>query len=316
MSFTISPNYFGGEFSKGIFLPAIEKQRDLQSGLFRIVNGKARVIVPAMTRQNRVQVGSTCTVTPTNTQSMAETRLDLVQLTIREEACKDSLVNSNYAMEMGRGVYNDEVVQEVLTALLQDGLEGMNAEAARLRWVGSVSGGDAMDGLVTLLDASASTIKISAAPITAANVIAEMQKVLDAAPAAVRYNPDFKLVVSPAVFSAYQAAVSQQFGLAAWAVGNVNDPMTNSLAFQGYFAGTRTPIFLVEQLQGATMVAGVFSNSNGGNFILGTDALLDFGNIILHDRQTVNPLDTKIEFGMSIRQAVGVMDYTQAVLYI
>ena len=318
MSFTISPNYFGGDFNKGIFLPAIAKQTDLQASLFRIANGKFRVIVPKMARQNRVQVGSTCTVTPTNTQSMGEVRLDLVQLTIREEVCKDSLINSNYAMEQARGVYNDEVVQEVLTALLQDGLEGMNAEAARLRWVGSVTGGDAMDGVIATAQA-VGVPTVVATTITAANVIAEIQKVLDALPASVRFsNPNLRLVISPSVLSAYQAAVAQQVGLATWGVGATTDTNAENLSFAGYFGGSRVPMYVVVQLEslGDVMLAGSMSDSTAGNLVLGTDALLDFGGIILHDRQTVNPLDTKIEFGMSVRQAVAILEPTDMVLYI
>lgn len=325
MSFTINPNYFGGEFNQGLFLPRIKQTRDLGSGLWRVVNAKDLAIVPVMSHESYVQSGSNCSLTPTTSNTIAEKRLDLIQLGIRHLKCKDELIRSNYALQMARGVYNDDIVAPVLNAIASYMADTLNNTCARLRWVGSVAGGDAMDGLVTKLQAAGAYNittnptgyrAVTAGTINDNTVIGEIQKVIDATPVEVRFSPGFKLVISPAVFSAYQAAAAKQNAFATWGVGNVNDPMSSLPAFIGYFAGTMVPMFVIPQLTSTLMIAGNFEDSENGNIVLATDLLLDFGNVIVFDKQTVNPLDTQIEFGMAIRQAVDFMDASQIALYI
>lgn len=325
MSFTINPNYFGGEFNQGIFLPRIKQSRDLGSGLWRVVNAKDLAIVPVMSHESYVQAGSNCSLTPTTANTIAEKRLDLVQLGIRHLKCKDELIRSNYALQMARGVYNDEIVAPVINAIVNSMAGTLNDVAARLRWVGSVAAGDSMDGLITKLQALGAYNSVSnpdgyravtAGTVNASTVIAEIQKVIDATPVEVRFSSGYKLVISPAVFSAYQAAAAQQNAFATWNVGNVNDPMSSMPAFVGYFAGTAVPMFVIPQLTSTIMLAGNFEDNENGNIVLATDLLLDFGNVIVFDKQTVNPLDTQLEFGMAIRQAVDVLDASQVALYI
>lgn len=318
MSFTVSPNLFQGELAQGIFLPVLLKQRDLSSGLFRVVNGKQNVILQAMAHQNDIQVGSFCDASFTNTDNIAEVQLPLIQLNVKRKHCKEDLIATHFAVQMQRGTFNDSLVTEVMTSITTSILGVLNNEAARLRWIGSVATGDAMDGVITKAQ-SLGVPTVAAAAITPTNVIAEIQKVLDATPAEVRYSDGFKLVVSPAIASAYQAATAQNVGLATWGVGqNADGKMGN--AYLGLYAGTQVPMYLVPQLAGTTnaaiMLAGVMEDSPMSNLVLGTDALLDFGNVVVFDAQSVNPLDNNVQFGAAIRQAVHIMDATQMVLYI
>lgn len=325
MSFTINPNYFGGEFNKELFLPLVAQTFDLNAGLWRVVNAKEWAIVPQMNLDSYISYGNGCAPMSAPDATIAEKRLELIRIKAGGPFCKEDLIRTNYALDMARGVWNDEIVTPVVEGIVKTLSQNLNHLAARLRWVGSVAGGDAMDGLVTKLQAAGAYNAITnptgyravtAGTVNASTVIAEIQKVIDAVPVEVRFSPGFKLVISPAVFSAYQAAAAQQNAFATWGVGNVNDPKASSMAFIGYFAGTMVPMYIVPQLTGTLMIAGNFEDSANGNIIFATDLLLDFGNVIVFDKQTIDPTNKQLQVEISVRQAVDFMDASQIALYI
>ncbi|NNC46384.1 MAG: hypothetical protein HKN99_10925, partial [Winogradskyella sp.] len=152
-------------------------------------------------------------------------------------------------------------------------------------WQGSAGEGN-FDGFETLLAADTDVVDVTAGTVTTANVIAELQKIIDAIPSGVYGKDDLTIYVSQNIAKAY---VGAQAALGYRDLYHVGQTEMN---FQG------VPLFMTGGLADNTAVAAQKSN-------------LYFGTGLLDDRNEVKVIDmADLDGSQNVRV---VMRYTAGV---
>jgi hypothetical protein len=165
-------------------------------------------------------------------------------------------------------------------------------------WQGVNSNAGEFDGLVTLAGADSDVIDVSAASVTAANVIAQMGAVVDAIPSKIYGKEDLYLYVSQNVARAYVRALGG-FGASGLGAAGINSQGTQwwnngALTFDG------VKVFVANGLADNRMFAAQKSN-------------LYFGTGLLADHNEVKVIDmADIDGSQNVRI---IMRYTAAVQY-
>ena len=331
---TTSPNLWAGEYITGINNKMVFGGDTVKAGLFRIGQSiEDKAIFKLFNYGSRLAAANICNAVAGSSSTMKDLAVPVTTFTIKEEICKQSLVATNYSLNASRGALFTTIPDEVIQAYLDSmaGAEMDNME--RIRWSGDTASADAVlalqDGLIKKIKAygvvpGTGYVRVTPASATAsqdaATVIAELNKVVAAASVLpTRRQANFKIVVSPEVASAYEAALaaSGALTLATLGLGQINQS-TPDLTFLGYFSNTRVPMYVANGLRVVNkevILAGCFSNDEMGNLLMATDALSDFGGIIVQDRQAVIASQAFIDILWSVRQGVDVARPTEIVLY-
>ena len=165
-------------------------------------------------------------------------------------------------------------------------------------WTGADANDGEFDGLVTLMTADATVVDVVGTTVTAANVIAELGKVVDAIPSAVYGKEDLNLYVSQNVARAYVRALG---GFAAAGLGaNGTNAMGTQWFNNGSLSFDGVSIFVANGLADNYIVAAEKSN-------------LYFGTGLLSDHSEVRVIDTAETLGdKNVRV---VMRFTAGVQY-
>ena len=218
---------------------------------------------------------ATCDFSDTSTLTLAESVLEVKQLQVNLELCKSDFEDDYMAIEMGYSAFDS------LPASFADYLIGYVASKVAAKneqniWQGSSASAGEFDGFTTLAAANADVIDVVGTTITAANVIDELGKVVDAIPASLYGKEDLYIYVSQHIARSYVRALGGfgANGLGANGVNNAGTTWYNGgdLAFDG------VKLFVASGLPTNDMIAAQKSN-------------LFFGTSLLADWQEVKLLD-------------------------
>ena len=218
---------------------------------------------------------ATCDFSDTSTLTLAESVLEVKQLQVNLELCKSDFEDDFMAIEMGYSAFDS------LPASFADYLIGYVASKVAAKnesniWQGADANAGEFDGFTTLAAANADVIDVVGTTITAANVIDELGKVVDAIPAALYGKEDLYIYVSQHIARSYVRALGG-FGANGLGANGVNAQGTTwynggDLAFDG------VKLFVASGLPTNDMIAAQKSN-------------LFFGTSLLADWQEVKLLD-------------------------
>jgi hypothetical protein len=226
---------------------------------------------------NDIVKDQTCDFTDTSTLTLTEAILQPEFLQVNLELCKSDFESDWEAIQMGYSAFDQ------LPTSFVDYFIGYNAAKVAewvesKIWTGSTGNAGEFNGFQTLLAADTTVIDVTAATggVTAANVITEMGRVMDAAPNAVFGKDDLKLYVSTNVFKAYIRALGG-FGASGLGAAGVESKgnlwyANQELSFDG------VSVFHAPGLGSNKMVLAQKSN-------------LYFGCGLLNDSQEVKVLD-------------------------
>lgn len=218
---------------------------------------------------------ATCDFSDTSTLTLAESVLEVKQLQVNLELCKSDFEDDWMAIEMGYSAFDS------LPASFADYLIGYVSSKVAAKnesniWQGADANAGEFDGFTTLAAANADVIDVVGTTITAANVITELGKVVDAIPAALYGKEDLYIYVSQHIARSYVRALGG-FGASGLGANGVNNAGTTwynggDLAFDG------VKLFVASGLPTNDMIAAQKSN-------------LFFGTSLLADWQEVKLLD-------------------------
>lgn len=211
---TVSSNYTGkvaGEIIGKSFKTADTISRNLVSVLpdidFQI---SLRKIQYASGRQDYA-----CGFNPTGAITLSEKLLTPKKIKQDLEICKEELRQTWSSATMGFSAHNDVMPKDIETALIAEVLADTAEATDADIWNGDSDDSGSFDGFVTLFNADANVIKANNGIVPAAeaidkdNVVAELEKVLNATPTAVLKASDLVIGISDNVALAYtQALVS------------------------------------------------------------------------------------------------------------
>ena len=335
MAFDTNPNLWQGEYVVGVNTKAVLGGNSVQAGLWRVEEGFGdKAVFKKFDYTSRLATGNLCGATKGQSGSAADVQVLLSPYHIYDEVCKHDFDNTSYAQGQPQGMFNKEIPRELLEAYIMEMAETEAYNLETIRWSGDTTATvnplvlGLQDGVLKKILASGTAQAVggaSAAAITdPTTVIAELNKLVAAAPSAVSLNPNFKIVVSPDIAVAYRSAIAEKNALANWGMGMTqNLQELQGVGFIGFLSNTQIPMFMSSGFVDngvndftATAVAGVFSNDRKGNLIMATDALSDMASINVQDRQSVFIGEPYVDIVWSFRQGVEVMRPEQIAYYL
>ena len=206
------------------------------------------------------------------------------ELQVNLQICKKELHSDWEAAQMGFSAFDE--LPPLFSDFVIARVAAEVAQATENSIWGGTAGEGSFDGFKTLLQADSDVVDITGTSVTGSNVIAELNKIVEAIPSGVYGSDDLVLYVSTAFAKAY---IQAQAALGYRELYNVGQTEMN---FQGI------PMFVTSGLNTNNAVAARKSN-------------LFFGTGLLDDRNEVKVIDmADIDGSQNVRI---VMRYTAGV---
>lgn len=282
---TITGSTYSGEFAGKYLGAALLSADTLDKGAISILpNIKYKAAMKVGAFSNLVRSADCDFDSTTSGLTLTEKVLTPTELQVNLQICKKELHADWEAAQMGFSAFDE------LPPLFSDYvIARVAAEVAKATevsiWQGSAGEGN-FDGFETLLTADTTVNDVVAGTVTTANVIAELQKIVDAIPSGVYGKEDLTIYISQNIAKAY---VGAQAALGYRDLYHVGQTEMN---FQGI------PLFATGGLADNTAVAAQKSN-------------LFFGTGLLDDRNEVKVIDmADLDGSQNVRV---VMRYTAGV---
>jgi len=293
MALNITSTY-AGEFSGKYIAAALLSGNTISKGGIEVrPNIKYKEVVKKVATSGLI-VDSTCDFTSAGNITLTERIIQPEEFQVNNEFCLTPFVSDWEAVSMGYSAY-DKIPAKFSDFLIAHVAKEVAQKTEQNIWQGANATAGEFDGLVTLAQADGNTVKITGTTVTNANVVAEMAKIIDAAPSAIYGKEDLKLYVSQNVAQAYIRALG---GFA-----NVTNGIDNKS--QMWYSGQElsfdgVQVFLAEGMADNTMMLAQTSN-------------LYFGTGLLNDMNLVKTLDmADLDGSQNVRV---IMRFTAGVQY-
>jgi hypothetical protein len=266
---------YAGEFAGKYIAAALLSASTIENGGIEVKpNIKYKEVIKKVATNDLLK-NATCDFDATSTITLTERILQPEEFQVNLQLCKKDFRSDWEAIQMGISAF-DQLPPSFADFLIAH-VAAKVAQATEISiWRGANATAGQFDGLVTLMTADADVIDVVGTSVTAANVIAEMGKVVDAIPAELYGKEDLYLYVSQNVARAYVRALGGfgASGLGANGTNNLGTQWWNngSLSFDG------VKIFVANGLADNFMVAAEKSN-------------LYFGTGLLSDHNEVKVID-------------------------
>jgi len=266
---------YAGEFAGKYISAALLSASTIENGGIEVKpNIKYKEVIKKIATDD-VLKNATCDFDPTSTVTLTERIIQPEEFQVNLQLCKKDFRSDWEAVKMGISAFDslppsfaDFLIAHVAAKVAQKNETNI--------WAGVNANAGEFDGLVTLMTADATVTDVVGTTVTAANVIAELGKVVDAIPATLYGKEDLYLYVSQNVARAYVRALGG-FGASGLGAAGTNAQGTQwwnngSLSFDG------VKIFVANGLTSNYIVAAEKSN-------------LYFGTGLLSDHNEVKVID-------------------------
>ena len=266
---------YAGEFAGKYISAALLSADTIEGGGITIKpNVKYKEVLKTMSLDAIVK-DATCDFSDTSTLTLAEKILQPEEFQVNLELCKSDFASDWEAISMGYSAF-DELPANFADYLIGHVAAKVAQKTEQTIWTGATANAGEFNGFGALLAADAAVVDVVGTTITAANVITEMGKVVDAIPSAVYGKEDLYIYVPQNVARAYVRALGG-FGASGLGANGVNNAGTTwfnggDLAFDG------VKIFVASGMADNTMVAAQKSN-----LFFGTGLLADHNEVKLLD---------------------------------
>jgi hypothetical protein len=274
MATSITTTY-AGEFAGKYISAALLSADTIEGGGITVKpNVKFKEVMKTLST-NALVKDAACDFADQSTVTLAERVLQPEEFQVNLELCKKDFHNDWEAVQMGYSAFDslppsfaDFLIGHIAAKVAQKTEENI--------WQGVTANAGEFNGFETLLEADADVIDVTGTTVTAANVITEMGKVVDAIPTSVYGKEDLYIYASSNVARAYIRALGG-FGASGLGANGVNNEGTTwfnggDLAFDG------VKLFVCSGLSDNTMVAAQKSN-----LFFGTGLLADHNEVKLID---------------------------------
>ncbi len=271
---------YAGEFAGKYVSAALLSADTLEGGGITIKpNVKYKEVLKTLSLDAIVK-DSTCDFTDTSTLTLAEKVLTPEEFQVNLELCKSDFVSDWEAISMGYSAF-DELPSNFSDYLIGHVAAKVAQKMEQNIWNGTNATAGEFDGITKLLAADGTVVDVTGTAVTAANVITEMGKVVDAIPTAVYGKEDLYIYVASNVARAYVRALGG-FGASGLGANGVNNEGTtwfngSDLAFDG------VKLFVCPGMANNDMVAAQKSN-----LFFGTGLLADHNEVKLIDMADID----------------------------
>lgn len=274
MATSITTTY-AGEFAGKYISAALLSADTIEGGGITVKpNVKYKEVMKTLST-NALVKDAACDFADQSTVTLAERVLTPEEFQVNLELCKKDFHNDWEAIQMGYSAFDslppsfaDFLIGHIAAKVAQKTEENI--------WQGATATAGEFDGFTALLAADATVIDVVGTTVTAANVIAELGKVVDAIPTSVYGKEDLYIYVSQSIARAYVRALGG-FGASGLGANGVNNEGTTwfnggDLAFDG------VKLFVCSGMPDNDMVA-----AQKGNLFFGTGLLADHNEVKLID---------------------------------
>ena len=266
---------YAGEFAGKYISAALLSADTIENGGITVKpNVKYKEVMKKLATDAIVK-DATCDFADTSTVTLTERILQPEEFQVNLELCKKDFRSDWEAVQMGYSAFDN--LPPAFSDYILGHVAAKVAEKMETNiWQGANATAGEFDGFEVLWAADADVIDVTGTTVTAANVITEMGKVVDAIPTAIYGKEDLYLYVSSNVARAYVRALG---GFGASGLG------ANGIAAQGttWFNGQDlafdgVKLFVAPGLSDNTMAAAQKSN-----LFFGTGLLSDHNEVKLID---------------------------------
>ena len=274
MATSITTTY-AGEFAGKYISAALLSADTIEGGGITVKpNVKYKEVMKTLST-NALVKDAACDFADQSTVTLAERILQPEEFQVNLELCKKDFHNDWEAVQMGYSAFDslppsfaDFLIGHIAAKVAQKTEENI--------WQGATANAGEFDGFTALLAADATVNDVVGTTVTAANVIDELGKVVDAIPTAVYGKEDLYIYVSQNIARAYVRALGG-FGASGLGANGVNNAGTTwynggDLAFDG------VKLFVCSGMPDNDMVAAQKSN-----LFFGTGLLADHNEVKLID---------------------------------
>lgn len=268
---------YAGEFAGKYIAAALLSAPTLDKGGITVMpNVKYKQVIKRVATDDIIK-NATCDFDPTSTITLTEKILQPESFQVNLQLCKTDFRSDWDAIQMGYSAF-DVLPKSFADFLIAHAAEKVAAGMETSIWQGVNATAGQFAGIMTQLTTDASlpsAQEVAGTTVTAANVITELGKIVDACPAALYGKEDLTLYVSSNIYRAYVRALG---GFAASGVGanGYDNKGTNQSLGDVYFDGVR--VFMANGLASNTALLAQKSN-------------LYFATGLLNDMNEVKVLD-------------------------
>ena len=236
-------------------------------------NVKFKQVLKKVAMSDLIKDGS-CDFTPTGTITLTENVLQPEEFQVNFTLCKQDFRDDWEAIAMGLSAH-DNLPPNLADFIIAKTAAEVASANETIIWQGATGTAGEYDGFTTRFAADGDVIDVTGTTVTAANVITELGKVVDAIPAAIYGKEDLFIYVPQNVYRAYVRALGG-FGAAGLGAngfeGRGNNQILGDLAFDG------VKLFLAEGLPSDEMVA-----AQSSNLFFGTSLMSDWNEVKVLD---------------------------------
>lgn len=288
---------YAGEFAGKYIAAALLSGVTLDNGLIEIKpNIKYKEVIKKIATDEIVK-NATCDFDPTSTLTLTERIIQPEEFQVNLQLCKKDFRSDWEAVQMGYSVY-DNLPPSFSDFLIAHVAEKVSQKIEQNIWAGVNATAGQFDGFTTLFAADSDVIDVVGTTVTAANVIDELGKVVDAIPASLYGKEDLTIYVPQNVAKAYVRALG---GFAANGVG------ANGVENKGTMWWNQGDLN-IDGIRVA-MVNGLASNK----IVAAQKSNLYFGTGLLDDKNEVKVIDMgDIDGSQNVRV---IMRFTAGVQY-
>ena len=250
---------YAGEFSGKYIAAALLSAPTLEKGGMTIMpNVKYKQVIKRVATDDIIK-NATCDYDPTSTITLTEKVLQPEAFQVNLTLCKSDFRSDWDAIQMGYSAF-DVLPKSFADFLIAHAAEKVAAGMETSIWTGVNATAGQFAGIMTQLTTDATlpaAQEVAGTTVDASNVITELGKIIDAAPAALYGKEDLTLYVSSNIYRAYVRALG---GFAASGVGanGYDNKGTNQALNDLYFDGVK--IFLANGLAANTALLSQVSN--------------------------------------------------------
>lgn len=288
---------YAGEFAGKYISAALLSADTIEGGGITVKpNVKYKEVMKKLATDAIVK-DATCDFSDTSTVTLTERILQPEEFQVNLELCKKDFRSDWEAVQMGYSAY-DQLPPAFADYMIGHVAAKVAEKMETNIWQGTNATAGEFDGFETLWAADADVIDVLGTTVTAANVIDELGKVVDAIPSTLYGKEDMYIYVSQNIARAYVRALGG-FGANGLGGNGLNAQGTTwynggDLAFDG------VKLFVASGLSDNTMAAAQKSN-------------LFFGTGLLSDSQEVKLLDmADLDGSQNVRV---IMRFTAGIQY-
>jgi hypothetical protein len=288
---------YAGEFAGKYIAAALLSSSTIDNGGIEVKpNIKFKEVIKKLATGDLV-ANASCDFAATSSVTLTERIIQPEEFQVNLQLCKKDFVSDWEAVSMGYSAF-DTLPKNFQDFLLAHVIAKVAEKNEHAIWQGANATAGEFDGFTVLAAADATVVDVTGTTVTAANVIAELGKIVDAIPSTIYGKEDLYIYVSQNIARAYVRALGGfgASGLGAAGTNNMGTQWWNngSLSFDG------VKLFVANGLPDNDAMAAQKSN-------------LYFGTGLLSDHNEVKVIDmADIDGSQNVRI---VMRYTAGVQY-